>query len=115
MPAPCRAETQKFRDCLREKRSSGRNCDHLAKSLEDCRCRWRKENHVHTQFDGTRILPPAHCVPLNDNVQSCLKWRKGDQSKCREAIEALKECMAEAPGVVARPTALDKVWERTRD
>ena len=111
MPAPCRPETAKYRACLREKRSSGRNCDYLAKKLEACRTKWRKENRIAIQFDGTRVLPNEKCRALNETVQNCLKWRQGQQEKCRDEIEALNECMLKTKGKIVPPTSTDKIWE----
>jgi hypothetical protein len=82
--ASCQYEVGKYRECLREKRSSGRSCDRLAEALEACRVKWRAQNQIKLEFDGTRILPNKKCKPLNDKVQHCLKWKKGDQDKCKE-------------------------------
>ena len=110
MSAPCRRETKAFRQCLHEKRSSGRKCDHLAKKLEACRVQWRKANRVQHTFDGTRVLPAVRCRPLSDKVQSCLRVHGGKEAKCKRSIERLRVCMAETAGVVAEPTAGDKLW-----
>jgi hypothetical protein len=104
-------ESQAYRVCLKEARASGRNnCTRIAKTLEACRERWRKDNQVQLEFDGTRILPNSKCNPINAEVQRCLKWKKGDQSQCQEPIGALKACMAAEKGVVAPPTEGDKIW-----
>jgi len=108
--ASCRNETRKYRDCLREQRSGGRKCTYLAEKLEACRIKWREENKIVLEYDGTRILPNRVCRPLNETVQHCIKRWKGDQTKCGEPIEALKACMAAEKGVVAAPTAGDKIW-----
>ena len=110
-PAPCRTETKRYRACLREKRASGRGCDHLAKTLEACRKQWRKKHRVASTFDGVRVLPNQKCRPLNDAVQHCLQWKQGHQEKCRKEIDALAACMATTKGVVAKPTKTDKIWE----
>ena len=102
--ACCRQETDKYRQCLREKRSSGRKCDGPAKDLEVCREKWRKDHNVGPlNFDGTRIIPPKQCRALNGDVQACLKRTGVDEVKCRVQIDALKACMASAPGVVVPP------------
>lgn len=90
--AYCKQETQAYRDCLKESRSSGRKCTHSAQTLEACREKWRKENQVEHEFDGTRVLLDHECQPLNKTVQHCLKWKEGDQSQCQEPILALKKC-----------------------
>eukprot|EP00980_Cylindrotheca_fusiformis_P017090 scaffold5247_cov130-Cylindrotheca_fusiformis.AAC.9 len=108
--ASCKPETLAYRTCLKESRSSGKKCTHLAQSLEACREKWRKENDVKHEFDGTRILPNEKCRPINKEVQHCLKWKKGDESQCQEPIQALKKCMAEEKGIPAAPTAGDKIW-----
>jgi hypothetical protein len=108
--ASCKPETQAYRNCLKDSRSSGRKCTHSAQTLEACREKWRKENHVKHEFDGTRILLNHKCQPLNKKVQHCLKWKKGDQSQCQEPILALKKCMATEKGILAAPTEGDKIW-----
>ncbi len=108
--ASCRDESEKYRECLREKKSSGRKCDNLAKSLEECRVKWRAKNKITLDYDGTRVLPNPKCEPLSATVQHCLKWKGGDESKCKEAIDVLNMCMAEEKGVVGAPTAGDKIW-----
>lgn len=111
--ASCKEESQAYRKCLKDNHSSGcggKKCSHLAKTLEACREKWRKANHVQHEFDGTRILPNKKCKALNTKVQQCLKWKKGDQSQCQEPIQALKTCMAIEIGVVAPPTEGDKIW-----
>jgi hypothetical protein len=108
--APCKDEAQVYRQCLKDARSSGRKCTHLAKTLEACREKWRNDNQIQHEFDGTRILPNLKCKPINEKVQHCLKWKRGDQSKCQESIGDLKACMAAEEGVVAPPTEGDKIW-----
>ena len=108
--SPCPRETSAYRGCLREQRSSGRKCTHLAKTLEACREKWRKAQGFELKHDGTRVLPNKRCAPLNKAVQHCISWRKGNESLCREQIEALRRCMAETEGVVAKPTEGDKIW-----
>jgi len=105
--AACKKETKTFRQCLHEKRSSGRSCNHLAKTLESCRERHRTQNST---FDGTRVLPNPACKPLNLKMQRCLAWKKGDEGKCQGEIEDLSVCMRETEGVVAKPTDGDKLW-----
>ena len=61
-------------------------------------------------FDGTRILPSKECRPLSCDVQRCIQWKKGDQSKCQTEIKALKTCMESTKGTVAAPTEGDKIW-----
>ena len=111
MAKACAPETRSFRQCLREQRSSGRKCTHLAKSLETCRERWRRAQGAKVKHDGTRILPNRACAPLSKAVQHCIKWKKGDESKCTEHIDALQQCMANNKGVVAKPTEGDKIWK----
>jgi hypothetical protein len=105
--ASCKDEAQAYRVCLKDARSSGRKC---TKTLEVCREKWRNDNQIQHEFDGTRILPNLKCKPINKKVQQCLKWKKGDQSQCQEPIGALKACMAAEKGVVAPPTEGDKIW-----
>ena len=107
---PCQRETKRYRDCLREQRSSGRKCTHLAKSLEVCREKWRKAQGTAVRHDGTRILPNKACASLNKAVQHCIQWKKGDESQCKEHIVALRQCMADTNGIVAKPTEGDKIW-----
>ena len=107
----CRKETKAYRQCLHEKRSSGRSCDHLAKTLESCRERHRVANKIeNSTFDGTRVLPNSACKPLNLKMQRCLAWKKGDEGKCRGEIKNLGKCMSETDGVVVKPTEGDKLW-----
>mmetsp|Transcript_9199 Transcript_9199/g.21944 ORF Transcript_9199/g.21944 Transcript_9199/m.21944 type:complete len:119 (+) Transcript_9199:57-413(+) len=108
--ASCKSETTIYRNCLKDSRSSGRKCTSQAKTLEACREKWRKQNNVEHKFDGTRILPNHKCQPLNKKVQHCLKWKKGDESQCQTEIKDLKNCMATEKGVLAAPTAGDKIW-----
>jgi len=108
--AACRKETQAYRQCLKEKRSSGRSCDNLAKPLESCRERFRTANQIESKFDGTRVLPSPVCKPLNLKMQRCLAWRKGDEGKCKEEIKDLEECMGQTEGVVVEATKGDKLW-----
>ena len=63
-------------------------------------------------FDGTRILPNPICRPLSCKVQSCIKWHQGDQTKCKNEINTLKECMKnpETKDIIAKPTEGDKIW-----
>ena len=63
-PAPCRTETKRYRACLREKRASGRGCDHLAKTLEACRKQWRKKHRVASTFDGVPLPTASPQVSL---------------------------------------------------
>ena len=83
---------------------------HLAKSLEACREKWRKENQVDHSFDGSRVLPNQKCKSLNFQMQRCLKWKQADESQCQSEIKALKACMQQEEGVVAAPTEGDKIW-----
>mmetsp|Transcript_35626 Transcript_35626/g.86217 ORF Transcript_35626/g.86217 Transcript_35626/m.86217 type:complete len:122 (-) Transcript_35626:178-543(-) len=114
--ASCRAETQAYRQCLKDAHASGcsngaSRCSSKAKTLESCRAKYRQENKIsETKIDGTRVLPNQKCRPLNKKVQHCLKWKKGDESQCQTEITSLKQCMAEERGVVAAPTAGDKLW-----
>jgi hypothetical protein len=108
--ASCKADTQAYRKCLKDSRSGGGKCTYLAQTLEACREKWRRENQVEHQFDGTRILPNEKCRPLNKKVQHCLKWKEGDESQCQSEIQALKSCMSQEKGVPAQPTAGDKIW-----
>lgn len=110
MPATCRSESDSYRTCLKDARSSGRKCTLAAKTLEACRAKVRKANNVELQFDGTRVLPNPKCQSLNAKVQKCMKWKKADESQCTEPIKALKECLEAEQGVVAAPTAGDKLW-----
>ena len=63
-------------------------------------------------FDGTRILPNPICRPLSCKVQSCIKWHQGDQTKCKNEINTLKECMKnpDTKDIIAKPTEGDKIW-----
>eukprot|EP00934_Nitzschia_sp_Nitz4_P006492 Nitzschia sp. Nitz4//scaffold127_size64804//35553//35915//NITZ4_006179-RA/size64804-processed-gene-0.80-mRNA-1//-1//CDS//3329534759//6482//frame0 len=112
--AACRKETERYRQCLKDSKQRGvngsKNCKSLALSLESCREKWRKANHREHNFDGTRIVPNKKCLPFNSKVQRCLKWKKGDETQCREDIQALKTCMDTEKGVLAAPTEGDKVW-----
>mmetsp|Transcript_31068 Transcript_31068/g.35393 ORF Transcript_31068/g.35393 Transcript_31068/m.35393 type:complete len:124 (+) Transcript_31068:36-407(+) len=109
--APCRPETKKYRECLREKQSSGRNCDTVARAMEMCREKWRISNNIALEYDGTRIVPTKECMPINDQIQQCLKWKKGHQEKCQHLIDELKDCMKRyGKGVVVKPTSGDKIW-----
>ena len=129
------------RDSGRSKTSS-KTCKPLAIKLDNCREEWRrkydlsnpplqlpsspkstttKTNNKDTKskdndnvggFDGTRILPNPICRPLSCKVQSCIKWHQGDQTKCKNEINTLKECMKnpETKDIVAKPTEGDKIW-----
>lgn len=109
--ASCKAESQAYRKCLKEARSTGRKCTNLAVALENCREKWRQEHHIdQVVFDGTRVLPNPKCKPLNAKVQTCVKLHKGDQTHCQDDIQALQVCMEQEQGVVAKPTASDKLW-----
>mmetsp|Transcript_23065 Transcript_23065/g.46051 ORF Transcript_23065/g.46051 Transcript_23065/m.46051 type:complete len:143 (-) Transcript_23065:111-539(-) len=108
--ASCQYETKKYRECLREQRSSGRKCIYLAETLEACREKWRGANQIKLEYDGRRILPNPKCRTLNEKVQHCIKQKRGDQTKCKEAIGALEVCMAAEKGIVAAPTSGDKIW-----
>ena len=112
--ATCRDETQAYRQCLKDAKTSGcgasKKCKRIAQTLEDCREKYRKANSIEHVFDGTRILPNHQCQPLNKKVQRCLKWKNGDQSQCQDEIATLKNCMATTSGVVAPPTEGDKIW-----
>ena len=110
--ASCKADTEAYRKCLKDSRNSGgaQKCTHLAKILEACREKWRRENDVQLQFDGTRVLPNSKCLPLNHKVQHCLKWKQGDESQCQPEIQGLKGCISSEKGHVAAPTAGDKLW-----
>ena len=111
--ASCKTETQTYRKCLKDSHTSGwgkGRCNKLAQTLEQCRQKWRSDNNVELEFDGTRILPNHKCKPLNSKVQHCLKWKKGDQSQCQDDIQKLNRCMKKEEGSVAAPTAGDKVW-----
>ena len=111
--ASCKSETQAYRQCLKDARSSGggtKKCHSLAQTLEACREKWRAANDVKHEFDGTRILPNHKCQPLNAKMQQCLKWKQSDQSQCQPEIGALKTCMQQTEGILAAPTQGDKVW-----
>ena len=133
--AYCRSHTNAYRKCLKDCRDSGRSktasktCKPLAIKLDDCREEWRRKNPVETKvpkpkkemngaqqsssvegFDGTRILPSPECRPLSCDVQRCIQWKKGDQSKCQTEIKALQDCMKSTKGTVAAATEGDKVW-----
>jgi hypothetical protein len=108
--ASCKSESQSYRTCLKESRITGKKCTNLAQALESCREKWRTENQIEHKFDGTRVLPNPKCLSLNKKTQTCISMNKGDQSKCKEQISALKACMDAEPGVVAAPTAGDKMW-----
>mmetsp|Transcript_26639 Transcript_26639/g.62572 ORF Transcript_26639/g.62572 Transcript_26639/m.62572 type:complete len:150 (+) Transcript_26639:30-479(+) len=127
------------RDSGRSKTAS-KICKPLAIKLDSCREEWRKkypvepkpisdvssheagENKTHDQynvsklerpkdgFDGSRILPHPKCRPLSCDVQRCIKWKKGDQSKCQSEIKALQSCMDSTTGTIVNATDGDKVW-----
>ena len=92
----CRNESQKYRECLKEKRSSGRKCDNLLATLELCREQWREKNQATLRHDGSRVLPPPQCRRLSCEMQACLKRTGVDESKCAIEIAALKKCMSDA-------------------
>jgi hypothetical protein len=110
--ASCPAETKQYRQCLKDARVSGRKnaCTYLAETLEACREKWRNENQIRHQFDGTRVLPNSKCQPLNAQMQHCFQWKKGDQSICQESIQALQDCMKSEKGVVVAPAGSDTIW-----
>ena len=115
--ASCKADTLAYRNCLKDSRSSGsggggsKKCTPLAQTLEACREKWRQENQIEHQFDGTRILLHPTCQPLNQTVQQCLKWKNADESQCQFEIQTLKTCMKDhQQGILAPPTAGDKIW-----
>jgi len=133
--AYCKVHTNAYRNCLKDCRDSGRSktasktCKPLAVKLDDCREEWRSKNPVEIKtkdavvalkketkkssvdgFDGTRILPHPKCRPLSCDVQRCIKWKQGDQSKCQTEIKALAACMKSTKGTVAKATEGDKVW-----
>mmetsp|Transcript_34832 Transcript_34832/g.84169 ORF Transcript_34832/g.84169 Transcript_34832/m.84169 type:complete len:123 (+) Transcript_34832:160-528(+) len=114
--ATCRNETKAYRNCLHEKRASGRSCDGPAITLESCRSRHRTSNNkpeaanTNATFDGTRVLPNKACRPLNSAMQKCLAWKGGHEDKCREEIRELEECMGRTEGRVVEPTRGDKIW-----
>jgi hypothetical protein len=102
--------------------------------LDGCREEWRRKNPTKSKptvvvaaavkkkveknssangtegFDRTRILPHKKCRPLSCDVQRCIQWKQGDQSKCQPEIKALETCMKSTIGTVAAPTEGDKVW-----
>jgi len=94
MSSCCRAESDSYRKCLKEKRSSGRQCNKLLDVLETCREQWRQSNNAVLEHDGTRVLPPPECRRLSCEMQACLKRTGVNESKCAAEITALKECMA---------------------
>ena len=110
----CRVETEKYRQCLKDSKTSGcvgsKKCKAVAQTLEDCRERYRKANQIQHEFDGTRILPNSECQILNKQVQRCLKFHHSDQSKCQTEIITLKNCMNTKQGIIAAPTEGDKIW-----
>ena len=137
--AHCKSHTNAYRNCLKDCRDSGRSktasktCKPLAVKLDDCREDWRKRNppkpksepmkpvakektktkkksQAEHGFDGTRTLPHPKCRPLSCDVQRCIQWKQGDQSKCQTEIKALEACMKSATGTVVAPTEGDKVW-----
>ena len=110
----CQRETKRVRDCIREKRMTGRRCDDVAKSLESCRQKWRKKNNAVVSHNGTRVLPNSKCIKHNDAVQACLKWRNGRQEKCASEIRALRDCMDRTAGTIAPATAMDRIWSDSR-
>ena len=69
-----------------------------------------KQKESSEGFDGTRILPHPKCRPLSCDVQRCIQWKQGDQSKCQTEIKALQTCMDTTTGTVAAATDGDKVW-----
>ena len=127
------------RDSGRSKTAS-KTCKPLAVKLDGCREEWRRQNPVKSKpispstidkkteknssandhisqeqqpndgFDGTRILPHPKCRPLSCDVQRCIQWKQGDQSKCRTEIQALKNCMESTTGAVVAATEGDKIW-----
>jgi len=109
--ASCRSESQSYRSCLKDARTSGGGkCTFQAQTLEACREKVRRVHNLQHEFDGTRVLPNAKCQPLNMKVQSCMKWKKGDHTQCQEPMDALQACMKKEKGVVAPPTEGDKIW-----
>ena len=137
--AYCRSHTDAYRNCLKDCRDSGRSktasktCKPLAVKLDGCREEWRRKNPTKSKptvvaatvqkkveenvsangtdgFDRTRILPHPKCRPLSCDVQMCIQWKQGDQSKCQSEIKALETCMKSTTGTVAAPTEGDKVW-----
>ena len=94
-PPCCPSESDRYRLCLREKRSSGRKCDNLLRALEACRENWRKKHHATLEHDGTRVLPPVQCRRLSCEMQACLKRTGVDEAKCALEIDKLKRCLAE--------------------
>lgn len=125
------------RDAGRSKTAS-KTCKPLAIKLDTCREEWRRKNPTKSTpktetrrkaakdssakgtalqqqqsnvgFDGTRILPHPKCRPLSCDVQRCIQWKEGDQSKCQSEIKALQKCMELTSGTVAAATEGDKVW-----
>lgn len=127
------------RDSGRSKTAS-KTCKPLAIKLDTCRQQWRTKFSVEPKpisevtrqktgeteisnnnyssggqqprdgFDGTRILPHPKCRPLSCDVQRCIQWKKGDQSKCQSEIKALQTCMESTTGAVMAATEGDKVW-----
>eukprot|EP00536_Pseudo-nitzschia_multiseries_P014396 jgi/Psemu1/214531/e_gw1.696.3.1 len=134
--AHCKSHTDAYRNCLKDCRDSGRSktasktCKPLAVRLDRCREDWRRANPKETtvikkpgtehnsatstkqsdSFDGTRVLPHPKCRPLSCDVQRCIEWKRGDQSKCKDEIQKLHECMQSTKGTVAAPTEGDKIW-----
>ena len=112
--ASCRNETEKYRQCLKDSKTTGcvgsKKCKVLAQVLEDCRERYRRDNQIQLEFDGTRIVPNSECQPLNKQVQRCLKFHQSDQSECQNEILQLKDCMTTKQGIVVAPTEGDKIW-----
>lgn len=111
--ASCQSQTKAYRQCLKDAHSSGgkgSKCQRLGKDLEACREKWRKDNEVKLEFDGRRFLPNKKCKLINAEVQKCMKWKKSDESKCQEPIQALKVCMETEEGILAAPTEGDKIW-----
>jgi hypothetical protein len=88
--ASCQKETQAYRMCLKENqihRKGASKCNGLAKTLEACRDKFRRANKIgESQFDSTRVLSNPKCLPLNQKVQHCLKWRKGSKHLCKDDI-----------------------------
>ena len=131
-----------LKDCRDSGRSktSSKTCKPLAIKLDNCREEWRRKYDIKNPpsqlpspsspktnnkssklkdndkvvdgFDGTRILPNPICRPLSCKVQSCIKWHQGDQTKCKNEINTLKECMKnpETKDIIAKPTEGDKIW-----
>eukprot|EP01079_Euglenida_sp_SAG-EU17-18_P005665 gene5665-1013_t len=97
---PCRAETAAYRQCLQERKASGRACSGVARRLEACRERFRNVNAIDKQWDTTRIVPAVECRPLNDAVQRCLTLHPGgEEAVCKSTITSFERCMREHPGI----------------